>query len=130
MKIHSGNVEGKPSYCSYSVLQVYMTTIASAGKRKLSSGVRNIYSKVLAHFRERTVDYSGQSLVETATEELKNLPPNPTLQQKLFIKYRKFTAALIPFLLVQVQYPLLYIGHILDSVVGHLDPSQLLPVVS
>ncbi|CAD6187903.1 unnamed protein product [Caenorhabditis auriculariae] len=42
----------------------------------------------------------GQHLEDDAAEQLANLPPNPSLGDLLFIKYRKFVAMLIPFLLI------------------------------
>ncbi|KIH55414.1 hypothetical protein ANCDUO_14428 [Ancylostoma duodenale] len=44
----------------------------------------------------------GQHLEEDAAEELHNLPENPTWHDLIFIKYRKFVAMLIPFVLMQV----------------------------
>ncbi|RCN48607.1 hypothetical protein ANCCAN_05245 [Ancylostoma caninum] len=43
----------------------------------------------------------GQHLEEDAAEELHNLPQNPTWHDLIFIKYRKFVAMLIPFVLMQ-----------------------------
>ncbi|VDM77746.1 unnamed protein product [Strongylus vulgaris] len=43
----------------------------------------------------------GQHLEDEAAEELQNLPENPTWHDLIFIKYRKFVAMLIPFLIVQ-----------------------------
>ncbi|VDK74480.1 unnamed protein product [Cylicostephanus goldi] len=47
----------------------------------------------------------GQHLEEDAEEELHNLPENPTWHDLIFIKYRKFVAMLIPFVLMQVRKP-------------------------
>ncbi|KIH48713.1 hypothetical protein ANCDUO_21214, partial [Ancylostoma duodenale] len=43
----------------------------------------------------------GQHLEEHAAEDLQNLPENPTWHDLIFIKYRKFVAMLIPFVLMQ-----------------------------
>ncbi|VDO12619.1 unnamed protein product [Haemonchus placei] len=44
----------------------------------------------------------GQHLEEEAEAELQKLPENPTWEDLIFIKYRKFVAMLIPFTLMQV----------------------------
>ncbi|KAK6035437.1 hypothetical protein COOONC_27058 [Cooperia oncophora] len=43
----------------------------------------------------------GQYLDNEAEAELHTLPENPTLEDLIFIKYRKFVAMLIPFVLMQ-----------------------------
>ncbi|CAI4231999.1 unnamed protein product [Auanema sp. JU1783] len=53
----------------------------------------------------------GQHLDEEAEKELQNLPPNPTLSDLIFIKYKKFVAMAIPFLLVQTVWWMVAIRH-------------------
>ncbi|CAB3396727.1 unnamed protein product [Caenorhabditis bovis] len=42
----------------------------------------------------------GQQLDEKHAENLENFPQNPTISDYVLIKYRKFVAVLIPFVLV------------------------------
>ncbi|KAK6056034.1 hypothetical protein COOONC_06460 [Cooperia oncophora] len=56
--------------------------------------------KVKRWFRKYFLE--GQHLEAEAAEELQKLPENPTWEDLIFIKYRKFVAMLIPFVLMQV----------------------------
>jgi len=49
-------------------------------------------------------NFLGQHLDDEASEELEKLPPNPNLYQLLFIKYRKFTAMMMPILFFHVSF--------------------------
>ncbi|XGW13805.1 hypothetical protein V3C99_000252 [Haemonchus contortus] len=53
----------------------------------------------------------GQHLEEEAEAELQKLPENPTWEDLIFIKYRKFVAMLIPFTLMQTVWWMVAIRH-------------------
>ncbi|CAD6187902.1 unnamed protein product [Caenorhabditis auriculariae] len=65
----------------------------SAFSQPLSRG-----QKLRLWFRKYFLE--GQHLEDEAEKNLANLPENPTLHDLIFIKYRKFVAGLIPFLLI------------------------------
>lgn len=56
------------------------------------------------HFTVFKVIISGQHLEEGQADKMANLPENPTFGDLVFIKYRKFVAMLIPFLLIHVIF--------------------------
>ena len=45
----------------------------------------------------------GQHLDDEAAMNLANLPPNPSIHDLIFIKYRKFIAVFIPLILIHVS---------------------------
>ncbi|KAK0396171.1 hypothetical protein QR680_001605 [Steinernema hermaphroditum] len=53
----------------------------------------------------------GQELDEKHIEDLKNIPKDASFDQKLLIKYRKFVAFLIPFIVAQTVWWLLALKH-------------------
>ncbi|KJH49829.1 hypothetical protein DICVIV_04013 [Dictyocaulus viviparus] len=53
----------------------------------------------------------GQYLEVDATDKLQALPENPTWEDLIFIKYRKFVAMLIPFVFMQIIWWMLAIRH-------------------
>ncbi|KAK6035248.1 hypothetical protein COOONC_27247 [Cooperia oncophora] len=91
--------------------------------------------KVKRWFRKYFLE--GQYLDNEAEAELHTLPENPTLEDLIFIKYRKFVAMLIPFVLMQVnshinQYfsSIPFNKCVEDRLVDGRHPTQLLPMVS
>ncbi|KAK6013476.1 hypothetical protein OSTOST_21206, partial [Ostertagia ostertagi] len=65
--------------------------------------------KVKRWFRKYFLE--GQHLEEEAAAELQHLPENPTWEDLIFIKYRKFVAMLIPFVLMQTVWWMVAIRH-------------------
>ncbi|VDP23592.1 unnamed protein product [Heligmosomoides polygyrus] len=55
--------------------------------------------RVKAWFRKYFLE--GQHLEDDAADQLQHLPENPTWEDLIFIKYRKFVAMLIPFVFMQ-----------------------------
>ncbi|XGW13801.1 hypothetical protein V3C99_000250 [Haemonchus contortus] len=65
--------------------------------------------KVKRWFRKYFLE--GQYLDDEAEAELNKLPENPTWEDLIFIKYRKFVAMLIPFVLMQTIWWMIAIRH-------------------